>query len=286
MKKQEKNPNEIRTVWDDIRQQHQKMGNMPLKKRLAYFWYYYKIHTIVIICVLIFGISLISNIVNAKPYSFYGIMMNSQSLSEEEMEAGFIDYADLDSDSSVCFIDTATTMDYQTASEYDMATAQRIMALIQTRDLDAVVFDSEAFSHYAISETFADLRNVFTPQQLTKYEKYIYYIDYAEIQKADEDPFYQNQASSAISDAADLQMEDILAEADSHRHPENMKEPIPVGVFVDESPFAVHSKAYSPFVPVYGISVTSKRMDTAIKYLDFLWDSDTDFSKMYAPIEY
>lgn len=279
MSKKEPAPGEIRAISDDIRDQHKKMKDMSFKERFNYFWYYYKIHTIVIICIIIFAISFISNIVNAKDYSFYGMMLNANSLSAEKLEASFNEYAGLDTEKYECFIDTESTLSYQTMSEFDMATAQRLIALIQTKDLDAVVFDSEIYSNYARNEMFIDLRTIFSPEDIAKYEDYFYYVDQAEITAAQEaDAFDVANEATAVEE--EITMEDILAEADTHRHPENMEDPIPVGVFLDESTFEIQTNAYSDFIPVYGITVTTLRPATSIKYLDYLWDESIDFTTM------
>lgn len=279
MSKKEPAPGEIRAISDDIRDQHKKMKDMSFKERFNYFWYYYKIHTIVIICIIIFAISFISNIVNAKGYSFYGMMLNANSLSAEKLEASFNEYAGLDTEKYECFIDTESTLSYQTMSEFDMATAQRLIALIQTKDLDAVVFDSEIYSNYARNEMFIDLRTIFSPEDIAKYEDYFYYVDQAEITAAQEaDAFDVANEATAVEE--EITMEDILAEADTHRHPENMEDPIPVGVFLDESTFEIQTNAYSDFIPVYGITVTTLRPATSIKYLDYLWDESIDFTTM------
>lgn len=50
MSQKEKKPRVYHGVRDEIRQQHMKAKDMTLKERLAYFWYYYKVHTLVFIC--------------------------------------------------------------------------------------------------------------------------------------------------------------------------------------------------------------------------------------------
>ena len=75
-------------------------------------------------------------------------------------------------------------------------------------------------------------------------------------------------------------MEDITAEAETHRHPETMEDPIPVGIFLDESPLVRKTGCYGDPVPIYGISVTSQRPDTAKEYLAYLWDETIPFDTM------
>lgn len=280
MNKQPKEPRPYRGVQDEIREQQMKMKDMTFKGKLQYFWYYYKVHTIVAIVAIVFLVTLIHDIRSAKDYAFYGIMLNSGSLSSEVMEASFGEYAGLDLETYDCFIDTDSNLSYSSMTQYDMATAQKLIALVQSKDLDALVFDSEVFNNYANNEMFLDLTTLFTEEELAKYQDRLYYVDYAEIAKANEDSSYENEDLISTMDAATLTLDDILAEAETHRHPEEMEQPIPVGIFLADSPFMQQTGAYGQLQPIFGFSATTTRPDTAKKYLEFLWDETIDFSSM------
>ena len=160
MSKKNKEPRPYRGVIDEIREQQHKMKDMTFQGKLQYFWYYYKVHTIVTIVVLLLGIALIHDVLSAKDYIFNGIMLNSAGLSSESMGSSFGEYAELDLETYQCFIDTTSTISYSTPSEYTMATMQKLMAQVQGQELDAVVFDSQVFYNYAYTEMFADLTTV------------------------------------------------------------------------------------------------------------------------------
>lgn len=280
MSQKAKEPKPYRGVQDEIRQQQQKMKDMSFKGKLQYFWYYYKIHTIVIVLAVIFLVSLVRDILSVKDYTFYGIMLNSVNLSEESMEEAFGEYAGLDLETYACFIDVSSTMSYRTVTQYDMATSQKLVALIQTKDLDAVVFDSDVYNNYANNELLADLTTLYTPDELQKYEGYLYYVDKAQIDRAREDTDYENEALPSSAENAAFTDEDIRKEAETHRHPENMEKPVPVGIFMEDSPFVQKTGAYDLLIPVFGVSITTTRPDTAKKYLEFLWDEQIDFGSM------
>lgn len=269
-----------RGVQDEIRQQQQKLKDRPFKEKLQYFWDYYKIHTVVFLAVVIFLISLIRDILSNKDYAFYGVMLNAVNLSGDSMESAFGEYAGLDLDTYECFIDTDSTLSYHTATQFDMATSQKLIALVQTKDLDVLVLDSEIFNNYANSEMLLDLTTVYTADELQKYENNLYYVDKAQIDRANEDPDYQNEALISLSESGTFTDDDILKEAETHRHPENMEQPIPVGIFIEDSPFVQKTEAYDYLKPVFGISPTTTRLDTAKKYLEFLWDEQIDFASM------
>lgn len=280
MSRNNKEPKPYRGVQDEIRQQQQKLKGKSPKEKLQYFWYYYKIHTIVIVCVVIFLVTMLHDILSAKDYAFYGVMLNSVDLSGDSMEDAFGEYAGLDLETYECFIDTDSTLSYRSATQYDMATSQRLIALVQTKDLDALVFDSEIYNNYANNGMFVDLSTLYSPEELQKYEDRLYYVDNAQIARADEDPDYKNEALAFLDEEKEITNDDILREAETHRHPENMEDPIPVGIFLEGSPFVQKTNAYDILTPVFGISATTTRPETAKKFLDFLWDEQVDFASM------
>lgn len=277
MLKKEKAPREYRGINDEIREQTKKFKDMSLKEKWEYFWEYYKINVIVIVIVGAFLISMIHNFVTAKDYCFNGLLLNASMMDQEKIAASFAEYAGLDTDKYECYIDASSTLSYQNPSEYELATSQRIVALIQSKELDGMLFDAEVFYNYAFNQVFMDLREVYTAEELAGYEGRIYYIDKAEIRRAEE----SEKASSEKYTLVTLTPDEVIAEAQTHRDPSAMEEPIPVGIFVDDSPFAKKSKAYLGVVPIYGISTTSQRVEVSKQFLNYLFDDTIDFANMY-----
>lgn len=274
MTRKEKKNSEYRGVRDEIKREHLKTKDMNWKEKLGYFWYYYKIHSLVAILVIIFSVTLIRDIVNTKDFNFYGIMLNSYQLSADKLEAAFSEYSGLDTENYECFIDTDSTLSLTSMSEFDLASSQKMIALMTTQDLDAVVFDSQVFYNYSNNEMFMDLRQVFTTKELKEYEDNLYYIDYAVMRAAME---AEEEELITYEEAPSPTPEEIAAEAETHKHPEEMDEPIPVGVFITDSPFAKQTGAYGTQLPVFGIVASTQRLDTAKQYLDFLWAESVDF---------
>ena len=277
MFKKEKAPREYRGINDEIQEQTKKFKDMSLKEKWEYFWEYYKVNVLIIVIVGAFVISMIHNFVTAKDYCFNGLLLNASMMDQEKIAASFAEYAGLDTEKYECYIDASSTLSYQNPSEYELATSQRIVALIQSKELDGMLFDAEVFYNYAFNQVFMDLREVYTAEELAEYEGRIYYIDKAEIRRAEE----SEKASSEKYTLVTLTPDEVIAEAQTHRDPSAMEEPIPVGIFVDDSPFAQKSKAYLGVVPIYGISTTSQRVEVSKQFLDYLFDDTIDFANMY-----
>ncbi|MCM1136263.1 MAG: hypothetical protein NC400_11905 [Clostridium sp.] len=279
MPRKEKKPREYRGVIDEIRQQQMKTKDMSVKGKLAYFWDYYKVHTIVVLLVIFFLVMFIRDVSAAKDYNFYCIAFNAYRLSGDKLEEAFSEYADLDTENYECYIDASTELSLTSYTQYDMATVQKLMALIQLGDLDAAVFNSELFNNYSENEMFQDLRTVMSEEELSRYQDYLYYIDYEKVLAKKDEDFDEEMLSANTKDDAQRQKE-IEEETEYHRHPENMANPIPVGIFLEESPFVKKSGAYPELTPICGLISSSQRTETGKQYLNFLWDESIDFSQM------
>lgn len=170
-------------VRDEIREQQKKTKDMTPKERLAYFWFYYKVPFIAGIAAVIFLSIMIHDMVTAKDYNFYALMLNSQNLNDTAISESFSEYADLDNKKYECYIDTMTTLSLKDYTQYDMATYQKIIAQAATNDFDALVLDSAVFYKLSISGFMVDLRTVLSEEELAAYEGNIYYIDQAAIDR-------------------------------------------------------------------------------------------------------
>lgn len=277
-------PKDYKGLKDEIHQQHIKTKDMSFKDKLGYFWYYYKIHTIAVILIIIFGVSLIHTIASSKDYCFYGIMLNAPVLEADAMEASFGEYAGLDMENYDCFIDTVSTYSLKSQTEFDIATLQRMIGLIQSKSLDVLVADAQTFENFSFNGMIADLRNIMSKEELAQYEGRIYYLDNVEVQRARaEEEMPDGAAVLEEEQRSPLSAEELAVQAEAHRHPENMEEPVPVGIFIEDSAVVSKTGCYDGMIPVYGISSTSKRTDAAIKYLAFLWDDTIPFEDMISP---
>ena len=84
--------------------------------------------------------------------------------------------------------------------------------------------------------------------------------------------------TDAIASKGNLTLDEIHELAATCMDPSTMGDPVPVGIVMTDSPFATESHSYDDLVPVFGISVTTQRMDTCLQFLDYLWDDTVDFS--------
>lgn len=261
------------SISGEIREQHQKTKDMSLKGKLSYFWYYYKIHTLVVIAVAAFVIMFIHQYVTNKDYAFYAALINADIAYSEDNKWGddFAQYAGIDTQEYECYIDTSFMLAQNDTSQYSVSSTEKLLVMVQSGIIDVIVADTATFEGYAGNELFADLSTILPDNLLEKYKDCLYYTDAAAFDNGDDDTFYSL---------------DELPDPDTfvinHRDPSSMEQPVPVGICLPQESKIMASGCYDylsegnvtyqgyPSEAVLGIPLSSTRIDTILQFLAFL----------------
>ncbi|MDR2889365.1 MAG: hypothetical protein LBV33_05940 [Lachnospiraceae bacterium] len=281
------------SVNSEIKEAQKKaLKEMTPKQKLAYFWEYYKVHTLVSIGAVILITWIAHDFITARESAFYAIMLNSYNLNGEAIGNDFSEYIELDTEEYLCYIDTTSVLDPNDYTEYNMATSQKIMALAQTGDLDTIISDGNIFGQYAGGGFFGDLRTFFSEEELAAYQGHLYYIDMAadnvtsdDSTVADESTLSDDTATADTNAGTITPTEEELAvmeaemraavalELESHRDPTTMKDPVPVGIYMTEAAFFKANNGYPQGNAVFGIVLSSMHSDNARSFLEYLWST-------------
>lgn len=255
-------------ISDEIRQEQNKLKGRTLKEKLSYFWDYYKIHTICVVVGIFLIFTVVRDIRSSKPYAFYGSYFNAlQTFDGEAQMEEFSAFAGIDTEAYQATLDTAMYYTLTDMSETTLATSQRFAAMVSAQEIDMIIADEDVFSNYAVNEIFADLRDIMSSEELTKYEGNIFYIDRAEITAAEEADAYWGYDDDSEYYA------DLEETFHDHHDPSVMEEPIPVGIYVSDTTLIKESQCYPSSVPVFGIPANTLRLEAALQYLEFLgWE--------------
>lgn len=259
-------------VIDDIREQQKKaMKEMGFKGKLSYFWYYYKIHTIVGILVIVFAVSLIHQIVTSKDYGFYASFINAAVANPETSQTWaeeFTEYAGIDTEQYEVYIDDSFLLSEEAPSEYAMVDVQKLAAMIQAREINAIVADTETFEKYAQLEYFYNLEDFLTPEEIEAYKDYFYYTD----------------AAAFGTDGADTtySAETAAAKVIDHRDPSTMEQPVAVGICITDAEKIKESGFYGylsdsdvtfqgyPSEAVIGIPANMENPQLTLRFIEYL----------------
>lgn len=259
------------SVHDEIREQQKKTRDMSTKGRLEYFWYYYKVHTIVAISVISLAVMFLYQYATNKDYGFYAALINANSSgSQEPWGDEFARYAGIDTDEYLSYIDTSILSSESNTSQYTIAAAEKLVAMLQTGIVDIIVADTETFEGYAQNEFFADLTQLLPKDLLEKYQDCLYYTDASTFRSTNDDTFQTLDEQ--------VNPDDYVI---NHRDPAAMKQPVPVGICLPEENRIMAAGYYAylqenntvyqgyPSEAVLGIPVTTSRLDIAIQFLRF-----------------
>ncbi|MCM1156150.1 MAG: hypothetical protein NC314_11955 [Roseburia sp.] len=261
------------SMYGEIREQHQKTKDMSLKGKLSYFWYYYKIHTLVVITITAFIIMFVYQYVTNKDYAFYAAIVNADvSYAEgDRWDDEFAQYAGIDLDEYECYIDTSFMLAKNDTSQYSVSSTEKLLVMIQSGVIDVIVADTAVFEGYARNEMFADLSTLLPADLLEKYKDCLYYTDAAAFDSSDDDTFYSM---------------DELPDPDTfiidHHDPASMEQPVVVGICLPQDSKIMNSGCYDylsasdttyqgyPSEAVLGIPLSATRFETIFQFLTFL----------------
>lgn len=269
------------SMSDEYKRERAKLKGKGWKAHLEYFWDYYRIQTFVILFCAIFLIALIYTQVTAKDTAFEAVLLNSLSIDTETAVnadgQSFADYAGIDTDQYDVYIDDSMSLTPGTRDgQYDYATIMKITTLLAAREIDVMVADVSNFEYYALSDTFTDLREIYSDEELQAFEEegLLWYVDGAVIEEREEasEAMTETTETATISSSEALENEKI----ENYTMPDKdtMEDPIPVGIVVSDAPYLVDNGFYSDTTVVAGVPVSSEHTDYAKQFIAYMMETN------------
>lgn len=246
-------------VMDEFREEREAIKNASPKEKWEYFWEYYKWYVIGGAAILFLLVIFIRDMVNKKDWIFYGAFINTYA-HEEPSEAllnDFVTLAQLDTENYSVMFDTSYSINIGTYDEVTNSSAQRLLVNLTAAELDFVVADETTFGQYATIDTFMDVRTLFTPEELEKYQEYFYYVDMAEVDRINE-----GNLSAAYDSYKGV--------AYDHTKPEDMESPVPVAIYIDSSEKLNNAYVFKEESVVLGIPLNTQHLQTTLLFIDYL----------------
>ena len=242
------------------------MENGTLKDKIAYFFDYYTLHTVVIAAVLIFAISFIYQQVTKPDIVLNGLLLNVLSFDEgdpvEDLRTGFMEYIDLDTKEYDMSLNSSLMINMGNASQQgqvsDYEASQAMMVQCAAGAVDFISSPLNAILNYGYGELFVNLENVLSEEDLEKYKPYLLYVDLAVI----------DQKNEAIDND---QNADEIACPDPTK-PEEMEKPIPVFVDVTKCEKMANIYSYSSDTLAMAVAVNAPNPDRISDFLAYLFE--------------
>lgn len=243
-------------VMDEFKEEREAIKQKGLKEKIAYFFYYYKWHVVAVVAVAAIVVSLISHLLNRKPWAVYICLINSSPYTQsEEYIESFAEYAGIDTDQYELIFDTSLYIDLGGTDSVTASSLQKLAIYISASDLDVMISEPAVIERYTYRQVFYDLRNLLTPEQIAFYEPCFYYVDQAVVDAVSESDDKGQLYDGGYPDP---------------RQPDAMENPIPVGIYLDNCP-QLREHFYFPSEElVWGVFINSSKTETALQFLEFI----------------
>ncbi len=264
-------------LMDEFRKEREAIKHASFPEKVKYFFDYYKWHTVAIVATAVLAFTLVRDIVTQKDAVFFAVMLNSTYLDEEATESFRLDYAeyagidmeeyDVLLDGTLYFNTTPATNAVENIAanfnELTMSASQRLLAYTASGELDVIMGGSVIFPDHANDEMFYDLREIMSAEQLAKYEPYFYYVDQAHL-----DAIAEAEEKLLMNETLDPS----LLEYPDPTKPEEMEEPIPIGLFVTDCTKLSDAYLFTGDYVAMGIMVNSPHVENSLKFIDYLFE--------------
>lgn len=246
-------------VMDEFQEERESIKNAGVKAKWQYFLDYYKWYVIGGVAIFLFLFFMIRDMVNSKDWAFYGFLINGYS-SEEAGDAfvqDFAEYAQLDMENYTADIDDSLRIDINAYDEMTMTSVNKLVVYMAAADVDFIAADPATFEHYASTDNFFDITTILSDEQQQKYSDYYFYTDMAEIRARDE---------ASTNGTFDEYVKPVY----DHRKPEEMEDPVPVGIYIGHSDKLTDTYAFKQEDVIIGIPINTKHLETSLLFIDYL----------------
>lgn len=249
-------------VMDEFREEREALKYGTPREKFEYFWYYYKWYVIGGIFAIAAVVSMAHSILSQKDSALYVATINcSAADGTDEYEAAVAEYIGVDLDEYDITFDVSMYYTKDSMDENTYTTVEKLAVYTAAAELDAMMAGGDAFEQYANGDVFYDLREILTDEQIAVCEPYFYYVDQAVVDE-------RNRISDELGDVSTVEIPDP-------RHPEEMEDPVPVGIYVaDSAHYPSEELTFRTDDTEAGIAIAvyrnTEHLDNTVKYLSYL----------------
>lgn len=243
-------------AMDEFRELRDKIKEQPLKKKISYIWYYYKWFIMGGITLIAVIIGTIHGFMTRTENLMYGVVVNAVTYGDDNLLIeDFSDYAQIDTkEYDVRLNDTLVITDEM--NETTINSTQTIMVYMSAEQLDITVMDPNCFRKLAYNDIYLDLRTCLSKDELEALDGKLYYIDMAALREID-----------ALAEA-NVSTE-VVVTPDPLK-PEEMEEPVPVGIDVSNCQKLTDVYHYEGGVAYLGITNNTNHIDMVKTFLTYI----------------
>lgn len=248
---------------DEIKRERKKfLKDATPKEKVAYFFNYYTLHTVIIVLAVVCLSLYIYHVVATPDIVLNGLFLNTYNSENNsyatDLGRNFLEEQGINTSKYDVSFNTGLTYSANdvnsSSNNYDVS--QSIMIQSAAGSLDFLVGPFDAMQEFAYGGIFTDLSEVLSEEELSSYEPYLLYIDRAVFEQIDESfGDFDNTASIVIPDFT---------------KPEDMEDPIPVFIDMSHCEELADVYGYDAETLVFGISANAPNPDTLSDFIEYL----------------
>lgn len=151
------------SIYDEIKDQKNKLKDMTLEKKCKYIWDYYKIPIIAVILIFTIGFFLIRDVKNnMKPVYLDAVILNSNLIDSDrnDLKTLYIKYADIDIFENNLYIETGISLSDEYYNQNSMTTMQKLVAMMNAETLDVLVGPASAIAMFEDIQAYLPIEDV------------------------------------------------------------------------------------------------------------------------------
>lgn len=246
-------------LMDEFKKERDSIKNAPLKKKLQYFWDYYKWYAFGVLFIIIAISLFIRTASNHTETILFAMFFNtgSEEIYHEEIGQDFLNYADIEDETQVALIDVSYHMSTNESEPGVQAAFQKLSIFTQTNQLDILGGPMDSMNACIYNTFLYDLSAVLTKEQLAKYEPYLLY--------ADEAILIEKQETEKRSEIYQIRYPDPSK-------PETMEKPVPVAIDVSACKKMQMIYPDTKEQLAVGIAQRTIHMEQAQAFLEYLFE--------------
>ena len=246
-------------LMDEFKKERASIKNAPLKKKLQYFWDYYKWYVFGMLFLIVAICLFIRTAATHTETILYTMFFNtgSEDIYHEDMGAEFLSYAGIEDEKQLALIDVSYYMSTDESEPGVQAAFQKLSIFTQTNQLDIIGGPIDSINACMYNTYLYDLRTILTEEQFAKYEPYLLY--------ADEAILSDKQTAEKKSEFYEMVYPDPAK-------PETMKKPIPVAIDVTACEKMQMIYSDSPKQLALGVAQGTIHLKQAITFIEYLFN--------------
>lgn len=184
----------LKKIREEIRSDLRKMKGKPFRKKIEYFFIYYKVPLIITVAVIAMLISVYYTRSHSKSYGFHANFINANNtISDDAFNQEFGEIIEIDTDHFIVSVDSSLYIGG--TSQQSISSTEKLAGEINSEILDVCIMPKSLFLTYAKEGCYGNLQDYLTQEQIEEYSDLFIFQDdipigikaenFSRLQKAD-----------------------------------------------------------------------------------------------------